>query len=158
MGSPCGLLSPKGGLRAYHVPRKYPSRLGSAPTPVARHLRWRSYEPPYLATHLLVQACQHLRLVLVTTLQRFTYINHTAQFQLPYHMMLAELRSPHGSLSRRTYILRGLLLSRELHTPRLLRTHVPVEYLLQKTGFCNRLIFIFKTATYATSCRTITLS
>jgi hypothetical protein len=42
MGSPCGSLSPKGGLRAYHVPRKYPSRLGSAPTPVARHLRWRS--------------------------------------------------------------------------------------------------------------------
>ena len=48
-------------------------------------------------------------------------------------MMLAELRSPHGSLSRK---IPRASLSRELHTPGLLRTHVPVEYLLQKTGFC----------------------
>src|SRR5262249_58732346 len=34
--------------------------LGPASTPVARHLRRGSSEPPVLATYLLVQACQHL--------------------------------------------------------------------------------------------------
>ena len=39
--------------------------LGRASAPVARHLRRTSSERPDLATHLLVQACQHLAPVLV---------------------------------------------------------------------------------------------
>src|SRR6516162_1437549 len=64
LGSPYGSLSPKGGLRAYRVAPPKPRGLGPASTPVARHLRRESSEPPDLATHLLVQACQHLWLVL----------------------------------------------------------------------------------------------
>ena len=56
--------TPRGGLRAYHVAPLKPHGLGPASTPVARHLRRRSSEPPDLATYLLVQACQHLGLVL----------------------------------------------------------------------------------------------
>src|SRR5262249_20852834 len=64
VGSPCGSLSLTGGLRAYHVASLKPWRgLGPASTPVARHLRRVSSEHPALATHLLVQACQHLGLV-----------------------------------------------------------------------------------------------
>lgn len=58
-------LSLAGGLRAYHVASLKPWRgLGPASTPVARRLRRASSERPVLATHLLVQACQHLGLVL----------------------------------------------------------------------------------------------
>ncbi|WP_207681262.1 hypothetical protein [Desulfonema magnum] len=40
VGLPCGSLSPKGEIRAYHVSHKYlTDRLGSALTPVALHLR-----------------------------------------------------------------------------------------------------------------------
>ena len=46
-----------GGLRAYHVaPLKRLRGLGPASTPVARHLRRGSSEPPDRATYLLVQA------------------------------------------------------------------------------------------------------
>jgi hypothetical protein len=55
---------PKGGLRAYHVAPLKPRGLGPASTPVARHLRRGSSEPPDLATCLLAQASQHLWLVL----------------------------------------------------------------------------------------------
>src|SRR4051794_3632500 len=59
------LAFPEGGLRAYHVAPLKPLRgLGPASTPVARHLRGRSSEPPSLATYLLVQALKHLWLVL----------------------------------------------------------------------------------------------
>jgi len=64
IGSSCDSLSPRGGLRAYHVASPRPRGLGPASTPVARHLRRTSSERPDLATHLLVQACQHLWLVL----------------------------------------------------------------------------------------------
>ena len=80
IGCPYDHPTQKGGIRGYHVPHKYPNRLGFAPTPTALHLRQRSYEPLHLAAHLLVKAYQHLWLFLVTTLQRFTYVNHTAQF------------------------------------------------------------------------------
>jgi len=53
-----------GGLRAYHVALKRPRGLGPASTPVARRLRRVSSEHPVLATYLLVQAIQHLGLVL----------------------------------------------------------------------------------------------
>jgi len=65
IGSSYDSLSLAGGLRAYHVALLKPLRgLGPASTPVARHLRRASSERPVLATYLLVQACQHLWLVL----------------------------------------------------------------------------------------------
>jgi hypothetical protein len=70
VGAPCGWLSPlpwctkQGGLRAYHVASLKPRGLGPASTPVARRLRRVSSERPSLATYLLVQAYQHLWLVL----------------------------------------------------------------------------------------------
>src|SRR5262249_5819967 len=51
IGSPCGLLSPRGGLRAYHVALLNPGGLGPASTPVARQLRRVSSEHPSLATY-----------------------------------------------------------------------------------------------------------
>jgi len=46
IGAPCGALSLAGGLRAYHVPHRYPGGLGRASRPVARHLRQRNAEAP----------------------------------------------------------------------------------------------------------------
>ena len=56
---------PGGEVRGCHVPQKYPDRLGAAFTPKARHLRQRSVKSLYLAIYLLVQAFQHLWLVLI---------------------------------------------------------------------------------------------
>ena len=39
-----------GGQRGYHVPPMYRSGEGRVSTPVVRHLRWRSSEPPDLST------------------------------------------------------------------------------------------------------------
>src|SRR5436190_16257168 len=51
--------------RAYHVPRVKPNGgLGRASTPVVQHLRVPSSDQHNLTTYLLVQACQHLWLVL----------------------------------------------------------------------------------------------
>jgi len=44
------------GYAGYRVPRKYLRSLGLTRTPVARHLRWRTLDPPSLATYRLVQA------------------------------------------------------------------------------------------------------
>ena len=44
------------GYAGYRVPRNYPRSLGLTRTPVARHLRWRTLDPPSLATYRLVQA------------------------------------------------------------------------------------------------------
>jgi hypothetical protein len=65
IGSPCGSRSLAGGLRAYPVASPKPRGLGPASPPVARHLRGVSSEHPDRATHLLVQAYQHLWLVLI---------------------------------------------------------------------------------------------
>src|SRR6266536_3405307 len=63
----------RGRIRAYHVPRECPSGLGLAALPVARHLRQMSSKHLNLATYLLVQAYQHLWLVLSNGIyQRFT--------------------------------------------------------------------------------------
>src|SRR3954470_3027258 len=59
-----GLPSREGdGLTTLH--RRTPRGLGPALTPVALHLRRMSLQHPDLATHLLVQASQHLWLVFV---------------------------------------------------------------------------------------------
>ena len=53
-----GCLPRKAGREyaGYHVPRNYLRSLGLTRTPVAQHLRWRTLDPPSLATYLLVQA------------------------------------------------------------------------------------------------------
>ena len=53
----------------YRVPRNYPRSLGLTRTPVAQHLRWRTLDPPSLATYLLVQATSTLGLFSMTALQ-----------------------------------------------------------------------------------------
>ena len=67
IGFPYGLLSltGQGEVRGCHVPQKYPDRLGAAFTPKAQHLRQKTKKSLYLAIHLLVQAIQHLWLVLL---------------------------------------------------------------------------------------------
>jgi hypothetical protein len=57
------------GYAGYRVPRNYPRSLGLTRTPVAQHLRWRTLDPPSLATHLLVQATSTLGLFAMTALQ-----------------------------------------------------------------------------------------
>jgi hypothetical protein len=70
----------EGELRAYHVPLECQSGLGLAPSPVARRLRQVSSEHLNLATYLLVQAYQHLWLVLSNDIyQRFTWVDHTTR-------------------------------------------------------------------------------
>ena len=57
------------GYAGYRVPRKHPRSLGLTRTPVARHLRWRTLDPPSLATYRLVQATSTLGLFSMTALQ-----------------------------------------------------------------------------------------
>jgi hypothetical protein len=60
---------PGRGYAGYRVPRNYPRSLGPTRTPVAQHLRWRTLDPPSLATYLLVQATSALGLFSMTALQ-----------------------------------------------------------------------------------------
>jgi hypothetical protein len=46
IGRPCDLPTPRGGLRAYHVPLTQPSGLGRVSGPVVRHLRQGNAEAP----------------------------------------------------------------------------------------------------------------
>jgi hypothetical protein len=64
VGFSCESLSRMGRRRAYHVPPLSLCGLGRVSPPVVHRLRWRSSEPPDLTTYLLVQAYQHLALVL----------------------------------------------------------------------------------------------
>ena len=57
------------GYAGYHGPRKHPRSLGLTRTPVAQHLRWRTLDPPSLATYLLVQTTSTLGLFAMTALQ-----------------------------------------------------------------------------------------
>ena len=97
IGSPCGSLSQTGGRRVYHVASPKPRGLGPVSTPVARHLRRGSSEPPDLATYLLVQArtapwaWQNLR-----RLRRFTWVDLTAPCWSPTALVLAVATSAHA--------------------------------------------------------------
>ena len=74
------LAFPEGGIRAYHVAHVYPDGLGPAYSPVAQHLRQVINKHLLLATHLLVQAYQHLWLAYLDDVyQRFTYVDLTIQ-------------------------------------------------------------------------------
>ena len=106
--------------------------LGRASSPVARHLRGVSSEHPVLATYLLVQACQHLWLVLHDGVyQHFTGVDHTTRSWSPTTLMLAVAVSAHAPTTTRAG---EDTLSGELRTPSLPRTHVPVGYRRQNGG------------------------
>ena len=64
MGLPCGSLSRLGALRAYHVPSVSPCGEGLISTPGGHHLRPVRHEHRGVTPYLLVQASQHLALVL----------------------------------------------------------------------------------------------
>src|SRR5713226_6422356 len=63
IGLPCGLLSPKGELRVYHVPSLYLHGVGLTSPPGVLHLRPVRLEHRFLTPYLLVQASKHLPLV-----------------------------------------------------------------------------------------------
>ena len=65
IGSPCGGPTLAGGRRAYHVASQEPSWVRPRLDAGGAHLRRMSLKHPGLATHLLVQACQHLWLVVI---------------------------------------------------------------------------------------------
>ena len=90
MGSPYGLLSPweRYGLTTFRTSTT--DELGSAYSPVTRHLRKMMGEHLLLATYLLVQACQPLWLVgSHDVYQRFTSVRHVILPWLPTALGLA---------------------------------------------------------------------
>ena len=142
-----------GRRRAYHVPPMSRCGLGRASPPVVRRLRRRSSEPPGLTTYLLVQAYQHLTLdITYGVYQRFTGVDLTARswFPTPWMLGVAVLasrrRPPSGA--------EEVTLCRELRTPGLALTHVPVGYCWQHSRSCRSEECM--TVTSATSCRTRT--
>jgi len=64
LGFPCGSLAQVGALRAYHVPSGSPCGEGLISTPGGHHLRPVRHEHRGVTPYLLVQASQHLALVL----------------------------------------------------------------------------------------------
>lgn len=135
IGSLCSSLSRNwfaGGIRGCHVPHKYPDRLGAAFTPRTLHLRQGTLDSLCLAPYRLVQAYQHLWLVArLRCLQRFTCVHHTIQSLLLTALVLAELRSPHGHLFRKSTSA-GYFVPRASHpkiTPHACPGRIPVaEY------------------------------
>ena len=134
MGLPLQEAFPRmGGIRGFHVPLKYPSRLGAARTPEAQHLRQRTIKPLYLTSYLLVQAYQHLWLVDCDDAAAVHLCSPYDSILAPLRRaVLAELRAFHKVLSR---VNPKDTLSRKFHTRRLLSTHVPVGYRQQNAGF-----------------------
>ncbi len=92
----CFPLQENIGFTTFHMSTK--SRLGSAFPPVVQHLRQRTVDSLNLTTYFLVQACQHLWLVVHDDVyQQFTFINHTTQFERLRRLMLAvESHCPKG--------------------------------------------------------------
>ena len=134
MGLPLQEAFPRmGEIRGFHVPPKYPSRLGAASTPEVQHLRQRTIKPLYLTSYLLVQACQHLWLVHCDDAAAVHLCSPYDSILAPLRRaVLAELRPFHKALSR---VSPKDTLSRKLHTRRLLSTHVSVGYRQQNAGF-----------------------
>ncbi len=75
-----------------------PGGLGRVSSPVVRHLRRRSSEPPNLTTCLLAQACQPLWLVLCDDVsRRFTWVDHATLSWAPTALRLAVVVSARAS-------------------------------------------------------------
>jgi len=135
ISSSCETPSLTGRRRAYHVPSLSLCGLGRASPPVVQRLRRRSSEPPDLTTYLLVQAIQHLALVLVTTVN-----SASPELTLPHHpgsqlpRCWQSQHAPHGSVA---ILADEATLFRELRTPRLPMTHVPVGYCGQHRRSCH---------------------
>ena len=110
---------------------------------MARHLQQGNAEPPHLATHLLVQACQQLGVRYQGTtlacrtsrpLRRFTWVDRTARSWLPTALLLAVAASAYApAASPRA----EASLSRGLHTPPLPATHAAVGNPWQNRGLCR---------------------
>jgi hypothetical protein len=99
-GSPFGSLSLSGRLRAYYVPREYHDGLDPAYSPVAVMSAAGSTGVPAPTTYLLVQACQHLWLVVRNDVyQRFTCVGHTIGPSSRTALMLAVVTFPHGRVT-----------------------------------------------------------
>jgi len=112
------------GLTTFHTSTM--DEVGSACSPVARHLRETIRERLHLATSLLGQACQPLWLVGSHDVYRqFTCVSHVIPPLLPTAVGLAVVHA----LSRGAHHLVGeATLSQELHTARLPWPHVLVGY------------------------------
>jgi hypothetical protein len=153
IGSPCGALSQTGGRRVYHVASPKPRGLGPVSTPVARHLRRGSSEPPDLATYLLVQArtapwaWQNLR-----RLRRFTWVDLTTPCWSPTALVLAVATLAHASVAIRRD---EDTLSRGLRTSPLPGTHAAVADDGQNRRCCH-LLSKSNTGSMTPSCRTRT--
>src|SRR5574341_745769 len=137
IGLPYGSLSRLGELQAYHVPSVYLHGEGLISTPEVLHLRPMRLEHRFLTSYLLVQASQHLALVLTHGASDDSHALTIPRHPSPsHHLMLAVI----GALSQ------------QLHTPPLPVTHVLVGYWWQNTRLCPVCTVI--TATQTTSCRT----
>lgn len=74
-------------LRTYPVPHVFQSGADLPISPVAHHSRWVIGQNPYLATHLLVQAYQHLWLVWFNDVyKRFTSVGRSRSFLAPFRL------------------------------------------------------------------------
>ncbi len=60
--------------RAYPVSHEFQNVSDPTSTPAASHPRWTTTNGPYLAAYLLVQACQHLGLVVANGVQSVVHI------------------------------------------------------------------------------------
>ena len=112
------------GLTTFHTSTM--DEVGSACSPVARHLRETIRERLHLATSLVGQACQPLWLVGSHDVYRqFTCVSHVIPPLLPTAVGLAVVHA----LSRGAHHLVGeATLSQELHTAKLPWPHVLVGY------------------------------
>ena len=102
--SPLRCLYPEGRHRAYHVLCTCLCGLGPTYSPVAQRLRQTRLHRLFLATHLLVQAYQHLSLVnFHDVYQWFTYVDPTAPSWLPTALVLAIAASARAFAAARFY-------------------------------------------------------
>ena len=134
MGLPLQEAFPRmGGIRGFHVPLKYPSRLGAASTPEVQHLRQRTIKPLSLTSYRFGSS---LSAPLACWLWR------CCSGSLMFTIRLNPCSFPPCGAGRVEAFSQSPLpgypegyFSRKLHTRRLLTTHVPVGYRQQNTGF-----------------------
>ena len=122
IGLPCGVLSPKGALRVYHVPSLYLHGGGLTSPPGVHPLRPVTRDHRFLPPSLLVQASQHLPLVSHHDVYRsFTCVDPPMLSSLPTASVLAVATSAHALV---TILADEAPWSQQLRTPRFPVTHV----------------------------------
>ncbi len=110
------------GLTTLH--RRNPRGLGPASTPVAHHLRRMSLKHPVLAAHRLVQACQHLWLVIIN--DAYGGSPGLAVPRRPWSPTAAVLAVATSARASVAILADEDTSSRGLHTPPLPATHASV--------------------------------